>query len=503
MIDLLICSLPSGVINRAPAAPAILKACVEQAGFSSKTEDLALNFYVNQCNREFEIYYKKTKVFEPYVDFVLTDTITQWINDSCDVVRQHNPKFVALSVFSIFQHRACVLLCREFRKLFPGIKIVLGGYGLPESVSSTFKGFVNTEFGKFDQYMQLYKLADYYVYGEGEQQLIDLLKGYPMLDNSTVDLNTVPIPNFNDYRFDDYVWHNAPVITVTGSKGCVRSCTFCNVPDKFGRFRRKSGKNIAHELIELSQRYSITKFEFTDSLVNGSQKDFNEWVEIIADYNDRQPANKRITWYGQYICRPQSQIPTGIYQKIKRSGAVNLIIGAESGSDAVLEAMKKNMTVQDIFDELDQFEQNGLQAQLLILSGFYNETWERYIETLRFIAQCHRYVAAGVISKIAVGMPLIIEPNGYLHQHAEELGIIVNTENMSDWKTVDDPDNTWLERLRRRVIAQAVLDSMGTSMTGNGIEELQLMLNQIRLYEKQLTSPDSVNDLRSVEISVH
>jgi hypothetical protein len=30
----------------------------------------------------------------------------------------------------------------------------------------------------------------------------------------------------------------------------------------------------------------------------------------------------------------------GIYQKIKRSGALNLIIGAESGSDAVLEAMK-------------------------------------------------------------------------------------------------------------------------------------------------------------------
>jgi hypothetical protein len=275
------------------------------------------------------------------------------------------------------------------------------------------------------------------------------------------------------------------------------------VPDKFGRFRRKSGKNIAHELIELSQRYGITKFEFTDSLVNGSQRDFNEWVEIIANYNDQQTVDRRITWYGQYICRPQSQIPAGIYQKIKRSGAVNLIIGAESGSDAVLEAMKKNMTVQDVFDELDQFEQHGLQAQLLMLSGFYNETWERYIETLSFIAQCHRYVAAGVISKIAVGMPLIIEPNGYLHQHAEELGIVINAENMSDWKTIDDPNNTWLERLRRRVITQAVLDSMGTSMTSNGIEELQLMLNQIKLYEKQLTSPDSVNDLGFVEVSVH
>ena len=503
MIDLLICSLPSGILNRPPAAPAILKACVEQAGFSAKTEDLALNFYVNQCHREFEVYYKKTKVFEPFVNFVLTDDVTQWIDNFCNIINQYNPKFVALSVFSTFQHRACVLLCRTLRESFPDIKIILGGYGLPESVSITFDGFIKTEFKKFDQYMQLYKLADYYVYGEGEQQLVDLLKGHPAPDTDIVDLNTVPIPNFDDYRFDDYVWHNTPVITITGSKGCVRSCTFCNVPEKFGRFRRRSGKNIAQELIELSQRYSITKFEFTDSLVNGSQRDFNEWVEIIADYNDQQTADKRITWYGQYICRPQAQIPLGIYQKIKRSGAVNLIIGAESGSDAVLEAMKKNITVKDIFDELDQFEQHGLQAQLLMLSGFYNETWDRYLETLSFISQCHRYIATGVISKIAVGLPLMIENNGYLHRHAEELGIVLNPSHVSDWKTVDDPDNTWLERMRRRVITQAVLDSMGVGMTGNSIEELQLILNQIRLYEKQLTSPDSINDLRFVEVSVH
>ena len=503
LVDVLICSLPSGVINRPPAAPAILKACVEQAGFTARTEDLALNFYINQCNRDFDLYYEQTKVFEPYTTFVSNSKVSQWLEDSCSIVNQYQPKFVALSVFSTFQHRACVLLCRKLRKLHPNIKIVLGGYGLPESVSISFAGFLSTEFAKFDQYMQLYKLADHYVYGEGEQTIVDILNDQVISHDDVVDLNTVPVSNFDDYQLSDYIWHNIPVLTVTGSKGCVRNCTFCNVPRKFGRFRRKSGKNIAHELIALSQRYGITKFEFTDSLVNGSQKDFNEWVELLADYNDQQPSDKRITWYGQYICRPQSQIPKDIYQKIKRSGATNLIIGAESGSDAVLAAMKKNITTQDVFDELDQFEQHSLQAQLLMLSGFYNETWDRYLETLNFIVRCHRYLASGAISKIAVGMPLLIEPNGYLHQHAEELGIVIDPDNISNWKTIDDPDNNWLERLRRRLITQAVLDSMGASMTGNGIEELQLLLNQIKLYEKQLISPDSINDIRSVELSVH
>ena len=499
MIDLLICSLPSGVLNRPPAAPAILKACAESAGFTARTEDLSLNFFIHQCNRNFDLYYAQIKAFEPFVDFEHTDQIKQWLQDFCNTIKMHQPKFIALSVFSTYQHRAAVLLCQEIRKSFPAVKIILGGYGLPESVNDTFVGFLNTKFGKFDQYMQLYKLADHYIYGEGEQSLVDVLVGHPVLAEP-VDLNSVPIPNFNDYKFDDYVWHTQPVITVTGSKGCVRNCTFCNVPRKFGRFRRRSGQNIARELIELSQRYNITKFEFTDSLVNGSQRDFHEWVEIIADYNNQQQPDKRISWYGQYICRPQSQIPNGIYQKIKQSGAVNLIIGAESGSNAVLEAMRKNITTQDVFEELDQFEQHGLQAQLLVLSGFYNETWERYIKTLEFIVRCHRYIAAGVISKIAVGLPLIIETDGYLHEHANELGIVINPNDIADWKTIHDPTNTWLERIRRRVITQLLLNSMGASMTSNGIDELNLMLNQISLYEKQLTSVDSSNHLESVEL---
>jgi anaerobic magnesium-protoporphyrin IX monomethyl ester cyclase len=489
MIDILICSLPSGVINRPPAAPAILKACAESAGFAARTEDLSLNFYIKQCNKNFDLYYEQSKKFEPYNQFDRTDQINRWVKDFCTLVREHNPKFVAFSVFSTFQHRACVLLCQELRKYFPAVKIILGGYGVPEPVDDTFLGFLSTDFKKFDQYMQFYRLVDHIIYGEGEQSIVDVLAGHA-LTSLPVDMNDVPVPNFDDYQLDKYIWHTVPVVTVTSSKGCVRSCTFCNVPRKFGSFRRKTGKNVAQELIELSQRYDITKFEFTDSLVNGSQRDFYEWIEIIADYNDQQPVDKKISWYGQYICRPQSQIPSGIYNKIKRSGAVNLIIGAESGSNAVLAAMQKKMTVQDIFEELDQFEQHGLQAQLLMMNGFHNETWERYLETLEFIVRCHRYVAAGVISKIAMGPPLMIEPEGYLHQHAEQLGIVINHRNTFDWSTVDDPTNTWLERVRRHVVAQVLLNEMGTSMTSNGIEELHLMLNQLKLYEDH---PASVN----------
>lgn len=484
--DILICSVPAGIVNRAPAAPALLRACVEQAGYSCRTEDLALNLYVNQCNKNYQHYQEVNRLFEPMVDFELRPEISDWLDDCVDIFKTVAPKFIGLSVFSTYQHRATVMLAKEIRKHLPTVSIVVGGYGLREN--------------NFAQTLKQQNLADHYAFNEGETELVDILKG-AQLSKELVNLEFMPVPNFDDYRLNQYLWHNEPVLTITGSKGCVRSCTFCNVPAKFGRYRQRSGQRIAQEMIDLQRRYGISKFEFTDSLVNGSQRDFMEFIECLATHNST--SNSPITWYGQYICRPQNQIKSGTHAMIKLSGCVNLIIGAESGSNDVLAAMNKKMTVQDIQQELEQFELHGLQAQLLMLGGFYNETPKRFMETLTFIAGLQRYVAAGVVTRITMGFPLIIENNGYLHQHADELGIVLDKNNVYNWSVRNDPSNTWLERLRRRIIVQAVLDRMNMPLTGNGIMELQKMLDQIKIYEQQLRLSDPTISVELAHVQAH
>jgi radical SAM superfamily enzyme YgiQ (UPF0313 family) len=492
MTDVLICSVPSGIINRPPAAPALLKACAEQSGFAAQTIDLSLLLYHDYCDSNFEFYNKINRNFEPMVNWEENSIIQLWLDHCVELIANSSPKFLAISVFSTYQHRATVLLTVKVKQLFPNIKIIVGGYGLPEKINLSFRHFKKLNgiesLLTFDQYLQKYQLADFFVTGEGESKFVDILAGSE-LSNELVDLNTIPPGNFDDYKLDQYLWHNEPVLTITGSKGCVRSCTFCNVPKKFGRYRRKSGNLVAEEIIHLSKTYNIQKFEFTDSLVNGSLKDFEQFITVLADYNCQ--SDKPIQWYGQYICRPQSQTPARLYALMKQAGACNLTIGAESGSDAVLEAMNKKMTVKDIFDELDQFEQHGLQAQLLVMGSFYNETWDRFLETLSFIAKCHRYIATGVISRIAVGLPLILEPGEFLHSNADKLGIVVDPHNYSNWTVNDDASNTWLERLRRKIIAQSLLHSMNVSTNGNGILELQNMIDQFKHYEKQLRALDS------------
>jgi len=494
-VDLLICSLPAGIINRPPAALAILKGCAEQQGFTAVTADLSLEFFINQCNESLEAYTQHSTIFEPIVNFDKTSesycVVSQWLNHCIDLIKSYNPEFLGLSVFSNFQHRATVLLCNQVRKHCPDIKIILGGYGLATTTQESFQGFISKEDNSntFDTYMSNKNLSDFQIHGEGENSIVDILEGNS-IHQSPVDLMTVPTPNFDNYFLNKYQWHDGPVLTITGSKGCVRACTFCNIPSQFGRYRRRSGAHIAAEMIELQKKYGVNKFEFTDSLVNGSQKDFFELITILAEHNESAQPEQKITWYGQYICRPQSQVIEGTYPLMKRSGALNLIIGAESGSNAVLEAMNKKMTVQDLYDELEQFKQHNLQAQLLVLVGFYNETWPRFLETLEFLVKCQPYVANNTITRIAPGMPLLI--NGrYLYHNAENLGIEINASNSLDWRTKHDSSNTWLERIKRKIIMQLILHQMQLPMTSNGIAEIKTMIEQLKIYEQQLRSFDS------------
>lgn len=504
MIDVLICSVPSGIINRPPAAPALLKACVVHAGFSAKTLDLSLVLFNDFCHRDYQKYYRINNEFESLSIWTNADIIHNWLKKSVNLIALANARYLAISVFSYAQHRATVLLCEAVREQLPQVKIILGGYGITEPCVNSFANFRSISSAYtlqgFDHWIRQHNLADHVVIGEGEQQLVDILHNQPTC-LQPVNLEQIPFSNFDDYHLDQYLWHNEPVLLITGSKGCVRQCTFCNVPRRFGRYRKKTGKRIAEEIIALSQQYAVYKFEFTDSLVNGSMSEFEEFVTVLADYNSQ--AKIPISWYGQYICRPQSQIKKHIYSLIKQSGAVNLIIGAESGSDAVLAAMNKRQNVKDLFDELDQFEAHGLQAQLLVMVSFINETWPRFLETLTFIAKCHRYLAAGVITKIAAGLPLIIEPNGFLHVHADQLGIVLDPANTSAWTVRNDPDNTWLERLRRRLILQNLLDLMQVSMTGNGINELKSMAQQLEVYEQSLRSPSSIGNTAVLAVGAH
>jgi hypothetical protein len=506
-VDLLICSLPALTVDRVPGAPAMLKSAAMSAGYTSRSVDLSINFFKSQCNSDVDLYIKNTQGFRPNLDSTpeISLLINEWITDSINIIREINPTIIGLSVFSTHQHRACFKLAQALREQLPNIKIIIGGYGLSENCQSLTRdsGIKKIDLIKpFYQFLTDEKLCDYVVKTDPLNQLINILE--EVIGNKIGDykkeyteqkvLFEAPIPDYSDYSLTEYVWNEGIALPVTGSKGCVRSCTFCDVPSQFGRFKYRTGKDIANEIMYLHKTHNVRIFEFTDSLVNGSLLAFTEWLEIIAEYNDAQTEENKIHWYGQYICRPQSIAVSKTYPLMMRSGVINLVIGVESGSNDVLAAMKKGMKVEDALAELEIFGQYGIKTHLLMLGGFYNETWERYLESLDFIVKCQPHAARGTITKLSVGLPLFINERTQLYHDAEQLGIILDPLNGLNWRMADDESTDFIERCQRRVITQLVLDKLGLPMSDVSITNIHHIHSALLTYRDELI--EKLNVLR-------
>jgi inorganic pyrophosphatase len=485
-------------VDRPPGAPALLKSAVEEAGYTCQTLDLSIDFFVNQCNKDVDQYNTLTSVFRPQesCSAQAEQSAQEWVNTSINKLKAIKPKLVGLSVFTNFQHRATVRLAQAIRTHLPDVKIIVGGMGLIVNAASLSQepGIKKIDLIKlFPQYLTEKQLTDFVVpYGNELTDLINILEQVVGISEKTTNyqeekvIYNSPIPNYDNYSLDNYFWNDGKALPVTGSKGCVRSCTFCDVPGYFGKFKYRTGKDIADEMIHQKKTYNINRFEFTDSLVNGSLKAFKEWMTIVADYNDTQTEQNQIRWFGQYICRPQRHTPEEIYSLMRRSGVLNLTIGLESGSNYILKEMKKQVTIEDYYDELEQFQKYGVKAQYLVLPGFYNETWDRYLETLDCLVKLQKYVASGTVTNVNVGPPLFLNNQMEITRRADELGLIVDPLSENTWRTIHDPDYDYVERVRRRLIIELLLDKLGMFGNYQSSSNMSQMYLRLKDYEDEL-----------------
>ncbi len=415
MHDIIFCSVPYAELEHIYSAPAILKGVVVDQGYTSKTFDFSLNL-LNMCDRDVGLLFKVQEYFivdRAFDQWEHKDTLEAWYQEIIETLQSNPSKFIGISTISIYTQKAVYELCQRIRAAGIDSKIVVGGRGINVrtfgniSINLGIKG--RDKLAKFGEILTQRNLADHVVYGDGEQAILDILKGNtPETAPQKDDTFKYPIPNYDDYRLDQYLVTNENLnFPITGSKGCVRDCDFCDVKYQFGKFRYRTGRDIANEMIALSQKHGFRKFMFTDSLVNGGLKIFEEFVTIMAEYNQHH-TNHRIRWNGQYICRPASQMPRHLYPLMAMSGAEGLTIGAESGSNNVLQAMNKKTTVEALYDELEQFRLNNISCVLLTFPAHWSETWEDFIDHCKMFINVVPYVRYGTISAIYPGMPAML-----------------------------------------------------------------------------------------------
>lgn len=232
----------------------------------------------------------------------------------------------------------------------------------------------------FSDEMLQTNLTDYVVNGEGDLSLPALLRGQDYNFPQMNDISNLPIPDYSDINFDEY---SKPTLIVTGSRGCVRQCTFCDVHVNWKKYRFRPGKEVADEMIHQYKTYGIKKFHFSDSLVNGSLKEFRVFCKELAD------ANLPIEWRGQFIFR--SGMREEDWDNLAASGCKGLWIGIESGSDTVRWHMKKKFTNKDMYESVEALGKRKIDMLYLLIVGYPTETEEDFSDTLELLKRSEPY----------------------------------------------------------------------------------------------------------------
>ena len=420
----------------------------------------------------------------------LTDQLEQklktvFITVLADKISPHT-QYVSISVFSYFSNRIAAKVLGWYKENF-SIPVIIGGSGISTDTSPNNKEI----FGNFIIRQQL---ADYVIFGEGEITLDQLLKGnanYPGINKN----NPVQIENLSElptptYEYFDMSKYKNKKILITGSRGCVRSCTFCDIGLTWPRFRYRDAQHIVDEMKKHFYDYGITEFEFTDSLMNGSVSNFYRFNELLCEEKQKHPELKPIRYQGQFICRPAQQQKEKNYELMHHAGCSMLITGIESFSNSVRTHMKKHFSNDDISYHLEQCARWGIPNVFLMIVGYPTETQEDHQDNLAAIIKYKNYATMGTIFMIRWGFTMHLYDHTPIMDMIDELGINMDQnikfDSVYSWSSLTNPGNTLRERIKRRIEIHELCVKLGYPMPR--VQEELLILKTLAEKSKELDS---------------
>lgn len=453
MTKTLIVTVPRIEPHRPPPGPAIIAQVCKNLGHDVVGIDLNIKFF-HECKKQnvdytnFDPVWDRIAEPDPTQKKIIDAFIDKWVGKIVEV----DYDFIMIGVFGISGTRFTDKFLSTLRPK-TSATIIAGGMGIASV------GIVDNE-NCYGKQLKDRGLVDTFITGEGEVALVSALDGQegPGINNNRPaqidDINDLPIPDYGIFDLDeyDYLIPGKKDVYITGSRGCVRKCTYCDVENYWPKFRYRSGNSITQEIVQNYEKFGITNFYFTDSLINGSLKSFNDMCEKLAAYPFRDP----ITWQGQFIFRQRRSIPKDHFAMIKAAGGDTFYVGIETGSNKVRFDMGKKITNDDIDFQLEECSRNGIKIMPLLFTGYITETLNDHHDNLLMFKRWQKYVADGTIIGVELGSNLVILPGAPVHRMIESHGMEFMKGTNGDlgpslWWSASNPSLTIEERIRRKI----------------------------------------------------
>ena len=509
-------NIPSQELERPPAAAALLGSIIKSIGWDCRVFDF--NLFLNdtvtkEAWSELEDYWRcKIEILSPDSETQLQDSFNKFMQQLDD----YAPQWIGLSVFSRFSIVSCYEILKFIRPR-TNAKIMIGGHGISAWPGSLPNIDQNTKYDTIADFLLKENFIDHYITGDGEDSIKELLLGnkYPGIDGlppiQVKDLDSLPVPSYTEIEPMRYYYTDEPGVYMTMSKGCVRRCTFCDIPDIWPKFTIRRADLLVDEIRKNKLEYQVNLTHFTDSLINGSMKHFRELNKALAELK-QDDRFKPIKYMGQFICRTKQEQTEQDWELMHKGGANLLVTGFESYSERVRKHMGKNYTNDDIAFHFEQSAYYGIKNVALMFVGYPVETEEDHEYNKQFLYQYQKYARSGSIHMVRWGytgmfrdahkverpgdVEMIIDPDfedkfKNLPQGLRDIALGLS------WINKKNPKLTLRERIRRRLELHELSVKLGWPQARSR-EELTILYKILKNINSNSINEQDINDLEDV-----
>jgi anaerobic magnesium-protoporphyrin IX monomethyl ester cyclase len=227
----------------------------------------------------------------------------------------------------------------------------------------------------------------------------------PFIEN----LDELPFPARHFWPLDYLKEYGTVMFDLITSRGCSYWCSFCIEVRVHGRkYRVRSPKNVVDELEFLHKTYGAEYFAFVDATFTIDKARTEELCEEIIN------RKLKIKW----VCGTRVDMVTKeLLLMMKEAGCVSVWYGIESGTQQVLDDMRKGISLEQTIRAFEWTKQAGLKPDPNAVLGFPGETKETAWETIKFVERLTPdYMGCYTIATPYPGTPLYdyVKENGWL-----------------------------------------------------------------------------------------
>lgn len=186
----------------------------------------------------------------------------------------------------------------------------------------------------------------------------------------------VDIPRYQNIWYERHGYYSMNMVT---TRGCPYRCNWCAKPIYGRRYNSRSPENVVAELKWLKENFQPDHIWFADDIFGLKPG----WIERFSELAVAQDA------LVPFKCLQRVDLITErVAEALRAAQCKTVWVGAESGSQKILDAMDKDTRVEDIYTAAERLHRAGIQICFFLQFGYPGEDWTDIQQTLKMVREC-------------------------------------------------------------------------------------------------------------------